>query len=161
MKLGLLALVMVLMAGACGRSSPQPCRAREGLACDALAQERSLEQADFDATIVVFDAQAAGREGRCVQSLVAEQLEKRCIDDRCAELCALHPCTVRDAQRDPSVDDCATRCLEEVAENAIADAALELAIIRAAEVPTLCTCAVCDEATLALCEQLWVCAPEA
>ena len=151
--------LLALASIACGRSSPDPCRAREGLACGPLADERALEQADYDAALAVLDAEAAALEGACVQSLVGEQLEKRCIDDPCVELCTLHPCAVRDAAGEPSVDDCVTRCNEEVAENELARADLDAAILRAANEPTLCTCGICDDATIALCEQLWVCSP--
>lgn len=144
--------------GACGRSSADPCRAREGLGCSALAEERLLEQADFDVAIAARDGDTAGREGACVQALVAEQLERRCIPDACVELCALHPCAVRDAAGAPSANDCQARCDQVVADNAIARAALDEAIVRAADEPTLCTCSVCDEASEALCEQLWLCA---
>lgn len=155
------AVIALLLGGlslaACGRSSPDPCRAREGLTCETLAVERALEQDDFDAAVDALDASRASAEGACVQALVTEQVERSCIADPCLELCALHPCSVRDADGAPSDDDCATRCDAEVAEAAIARADLDRAIIRAAESPTLCTCVVCDEATQPLCDALWVC----
>ncbi len=148
-------LLLVLLALACGRTSPDPCRAPEGLACDALAQERQLTQSDYDAAVALGDGNILRREAACVQSLVAEQIEQRCIKDPCVELCTLHPCALTGAAAEPA--DCATRCAEVVADNDIASAALDAAILRAANDPTLCSCAICDEGSAALCEQLWVC----
>lgn len=150
-----LALVTLVVAG-CGRSSPDPCRAREGLSCEQLADERALEEVDFDAAVVAVDGDAVSREGACVQALVAEQLERVCLNDPCAELCALHPCALQGAGEG---EECLARCNAVVDGAQIPRAALDAAILRAADRPGLCSCAVCDDATAKLCTDLWVCGP--
>jgi hypothetical protein len=152
---GIFTITLALaLAAACGRSSPDPCRAREGLTCDTLAAERALEEADFLAAVAAADGDAISAEGECVQAIVAEQLERFCIDDPCAELCELHPCALR------GEGACAAQCERIAADNAIPGAALEAALVRAADRPGFCSCAVCDDATRALCDELWLCSVE-
>ena len=97
-----------------------------------------------------------------MQAFVAEQLEDGCIaavpDALCTQLCGLHPCGVRAPDGTPDqAAACIPRCLEEQAENGLDARALEDSVKRAAGTPGLCTCAVCDLASAALCTQLWVC----
>lgn len=155
-------LVMALCA--CGRTSPQLdfCKEREGLSCETLAIERTAEEAEYDAAVAAGDAPLVDARGDCVQAFVAEQLEDGCIvaepSSLCRELCTLHPCGVRAADGTPdAAADCISRCVEEQQDNAIAVAALQGALERAAGTPGLCTCGVCDVGSAALCDELWVC----
>ncbi len=162
-RLVAIAAVAVLVT-TCGRSAPQDdfCRAREGLSCATLASERASEEAEYTAAVTANDSALLEARGACVQAFVTKQLEDACIaaepEPLCTHLCGLHPCGVRAADGAPdAAASCPTRCLEEQAENNIGVTALEDALERAAGTPGLCTCAVCDLATAALCEQLWVC----
>jgi hypothetical protein len=165
---GRCALVMVAATAAvvtgCGRSSPQDdfCHAREGLSCATMATERAAEEAEYAAAVTAGDAALLEARGACVQAFVVEQLEDDCIapdpNALCSQLCGLHPCGVRAADGTPDqAAQCIPRCLEEATENGIGAAALEASLTRAAGTPGLCTCAICDLASAALCAQLWVC----
>ena len=164
----LLTLCTLLALGAlaaCGRSSPEVdfCKAREGLACAALATERAAEEAEYTAALSSGDAELVDARGDCVQEFVAEQLEDGCLavepSTLCREACALHPCGVRASDGTPDASgDCISRCVEEASENAITLPALQRVLERAAGTPGLCTCRVCDPvASAALCDELWVC----
>jgi hypothetical protein len=158
MRAVLLTIVVVAaLAGACGRSSPDPCRAREGLSCEELASERALEQGEFDAAVASSDGNAIDAEGACVQAFVSEQLERFCVEDRCTELCGLHPCAVNasDGTVTRDADACVTRCREVTV--AVDETAVDAALVRAASRPGLCTCAICDDASAALCTDLFAC----
>lgn len=149
------ALVVLAFALACGRTSPaDPCAARVGLLCRDLDDARAAAQAQFDAAVTAHNSDDDVRaQGTCVQSLVIEQVERKCLaDDRCVDLCALHPCPVQGNEL------CRARCDDVVRASEIENAALDAAIIRAAEQPTLCTCTVCDAVTAPLCADLWACA---
>lgn len=153
--------LVVLCIGACARTSADPCRVREGLNCADLASERLLEQADYDLALANNDVAAVRIEGACVQAMVSEEIERGCIVDaarRCTELCTLHPCGVLGADGQPSNEPCIDRCTAVIADNALADDAVNAAVVRAAGDPSLCTCAICDEASQPLCDQLWQCA---
>lgn len=152
------------LASGCGRSSPQEdfCHAREGLSCEAMASERAAEEAEYSAAVTTGDPALLEARGACVQAFVTEQLEDGCIASEqnalCTQLCGLHPCGVRAADGTPDQSAaCMPRCLEEGTENGIGASALEDSLRRAAGTPGLCTCAVCDLASAALCTQLWVC----
>lgn len=163
--LGLLVLCLpASLANGCGRSSPQQdfCHAREGLSCEAMASERAAEEAEYSAAVTTSDPALLEERGACVQAFVAEQLEDGCIASEpnalCAQLCGLHPCGVRASDGTPDQSaGCIPRCVEEGTENGIDARALEDSLKRAAGTPGLCTCAVCDLASAALCSQLWVC----
>lgn len=153
MRLARLLLVapMLLALAGCGRSSPEPCRAREGLSCADLASERDLERKDFDDAVKAGGA--VGEQGTCVQAVVAEELERNCINDPCADLCDLHPCGLQDVDA-----GCVGGCQALVEAGRIDVASLQASLVRAAARPGLCTCAVCDEGSQPLCDELWVCA---
>ena len=88
----LAALAMLVVVTACGRSSPElACPAREGLLCNDLAKFRGDEEGAYLPAVTAGDAQTAALIGSCNQSLVNEQVERRCIKDPCVDLCALHP----------------------------------------------------------------------
>lgn len=153
-----------LALAACGRSSPLVdfCHAREGLSCATLATERAAEEAEYSLAVTGNDPVLTEARGSCVQAFVAEQLEDGCIADEpnalCAELCTLHPCGVRAADGTPdSAASCPARCVEVQANHGLPNATLQTTLQSAAHTPGLCTCAVCDLGSAALCDELWVC----
>ena len=155
---------VVVFAGdlaACGRSS------EVAYVCPRHADDASCKELNDAAEVVGEDLQGqlgsdrdanlANEMGACSASVERTRLDAGCVEDRCAELCALHPCDVLDASgRRADRSTCPARCASLELSNAVVDDVL----LRAAEKPGFCTCAVCDTESQALCDTVWDCTVE-
>jgi hypothetical protein len=146
-----------VLASACGRTpearTAYPCLADLTADCAGLEEQREdlentyLQEAAKDAP----DAVRADDIAACSHTVVQEQLSAGCLKDPCEALCEMHPCDVQGG------DDCGALCSAVVEAEQIAASALQDAILRTADRPGFCTCQVCDEASAALCTDVFVC----
>jgi len=164
--LPLLTLVTLFsLSLACGRSPETVCRVTETgsseAACQNLFNAQLAEESLFTAAVDAQLGDEASDRGRCTETIERERVERQCFANRlalCDEACRLHPCATLNA--DGVIDStvaCNERCVQESEANAIGDDALSATVVRAAQNPGFCTCAVCDEASAALCTNVWGC----
>jgi sorbitol-specific phosphotransferase system component IIBC len=126
--------------------------------CDALLAVQAEVEGAYAAAANAKDVDTMDEAAACAQLFTDAVIDGACTA-RCDELCRLHPCNIEVG--DGSVAGpaaCPARCSALSGDGIVNDAALDVALFKAAENPGFCTCRACTAPDDALCTALFNCA---